>query len=95
MNFIRIHRKHIPTLSRELVAKGSSLVLKTYITSITDEATRDSFYLDIGERVLEDLTRRTKVACGLSTISNLLTSTQEDRMESFALSESLKVHASE
>ena len=58
---------------------------------VARQATRDSFYFDVGERILEDLTRRAKVPCGLSTISNLLTSTREDRMESFALSESLKV----
>ncbi|KAB5594202.1 Alpha mannosidase-like protein [Ceratobasidium theobromae] len=53
-------------------------------------ATRDTFYLDVGERVLRDLTRRAKVDCGLATISNLQTGERGDRMESFALSETLK-----
>ncbi|KAF8314870.1 alpha-mannosidase [Cantharellus anzutake] len=53
-------------------------------------ATRDSFYLDVGARILEDFIRRTKVPCGLATVSNVLTGAHEDRMESFALSESLK-----
>jgi len=53
-------------------------------------STWDSFYLDVGAQILKDLTCRTKVPCGLANIANLLTGTHEDRMESFALSESLK-----
>ncbi|KAJ1311042.1 hypothetical protein OPQ81_009547 [Rhizoctonia solani] len=53
-------------------------------------ATQDSFYLDVGERILLDLIRRTKLECGLSTLSNVQTGEHEDRMESFALSETLK-----
>ncbi|KAG8762914.1 alpha mannosidase-like protein [Ceratobasidium sp. 423] len=53
-------------------------------------ATQDPFYLDVGERVLLDLIRRAKVDCGLSTLSNVQTGEHEDRMESFALSETLK-----
>ncbi|KAF8303422.1 hypothetical protein DL93DRAFT_2090221 [Clavulina sp. PMI_390] len=54
------------------------------------QATHDSFYLDVGARILEDLNRRAKVQCGLATISNLLLDQKENRMESFALSETLK-----
>ncbi|GAB1518785.1 hypothetical protein RhiTH_001850 [Rhizoctonia solani] len=53
-------------------------------------ATQDPFYLDVGERVLHDLIRRAKVNCGLSTLSNVQSGEHEDRMESFALSETLK-----
>ncbi|KAF9534836.1 alpha mannosidase-like protein [Crepidotus variabilis] len=53
-------------------------------------ATRDPFYLDVGERVLFDLTTRAKVPCGLSGIRDLRNNTRDDRMESFALSETLK-----
>ncbi|KAG8747282.1 alpha mannosidase-like protein, partial [Ceratobasidium sp. 428] len=53
-------------------------------------STGDTFYLDVGERVLLDLIRRAKVDCGLSTLSNVQTGEHEDRMESFALSETLK-----
>ncbi|KIM46267.1 glycoside hydrolase family 47 protein [Hebeloma cylindrosporum] len=53
-------------------------------------ATRDPFYLDVGERVLFDLTTRAKVACGLTGIQDLRTNKRDDRMESFALSETLK-----
>ncbi|KAF8165423.1 alpha mannosidase-like protein [Crassisporium funariophilum] len=53
-------------------------------------ATRDPFYLDVGERVLHDLTSRAKVECGLTGISDLRTNKRDDRMESFVLSETLK-----
>ncbi|CAE6449780.1 unnamed protein product [Rhizoctonia solani] len=53
-------------------------------------ATQDPFYLDVGERVLLDLIRRAKVDCGLSTLTNVQSGEHEDRMESFALSETLK-----
>ncbi|TFK43613.1 alpha mannosidase-like protein [Crucibulum laeve] len=53
-------------------------------------ATRDPFYLDVGERVLNDITMRCKVECGLTGIQDLRTNKRDDRMESFALSETLK-----
>ncbi|CAK5275566.1 unnamed protein product [Mycena citricolor] len=53
-------------------------------------ATGDSFYLDVGERVLNDIVARSKVPCGLTGIKDLRDNTRDDRMESFALSETLK-----
>ncbi|KIY51587.1 alpha mannosidase-like protein [Fistulina hepatica ATCC 64428] len=53
-------------------------------------ATRDPFYLDVGERILFDITTRAKVECGLTGIQDLRTNKREDRMESFTLSETLK-----
>ncbi|OBZ71803.1 ER degradation-enhancing alpha-mannosidase-like protein 1 [Grifola frondosa] len=53
-------------------------------------ATRDPFYLDIGLRILHDITARGKVDCGIAGISDLRTNAREDRMESFVLSETLK-----
>ncbi|KAJ7667940.1 alpha mannosidase-like protein [Mycena polygramma] len=53
-------------------------------------ATGDPFYLDVGERVLFDITTRSRVACGLTGIKDLRTNARDDRMESFALSETLK-----
>ncbi|KAL5530319.1 hypothetical protein ACEPAF_6576 [Sanghuangporus sanghuang] len=53
-------------------------------------ATRDSLYLDIGERVLYDLILRSKVPCGLTGIADLRINKRDDRMESFVLSETLK-----
>jgi mannosidase alpha-like ER degradation enhancer 1 len=54
-------------------------------------ATGDSFYLDVAERVLFDIITRAKVPCGLTGIKDLRTNSRDDRMESFALSETLKV----
>ncbi|KAL4075930.1 glycoside hydrolase family 47 protein [Scleroderma citrinum] len=53
-------------------------------------ATRDTFYLDIGERILRDITARSKVECGLAGIKDLRMNERDDRMESFVLSETLK-----
>ncbi|KAI0079675.1 alpha mannosidase-like protein [Panus rudis PR-1116 ss-1] len=53
-------------------------------------ATRDPFYLDVGERILYNIIWRSKVQCGLAGINDLRTNGQDDRMESFVLSETLK-----
>ncbi|KAI0049615.1 glycoside hydrolase family 47 protein [Auriscalpium vulgare] len=53
-------------------------------------ATQDTSYLDIGERVLRDISLRSKVECGLTGIQDLRTNARDDRMESFVLSETLK-----
>nr|XP_018266555.1 uncharacterized protein I303_00530 [Kwoniella dejecticola CBS 10117]OBR88713.1 hypothetical protein I303_00530 [Kwoniella dejecticola CBS 10117] len=54
------------------------------------QATKDPFYLRVGEKILHDLKTRTKTRCGFATLKNVMTGEQEDRMESFMLSESLK-----
>jgi mannosidase alpha-like ER degradation enhancer 1 len=54
------------------------------------QATRDTFYLDVGMEVLADLIARSKVNCGLATLANVETDELDDRMESFVLSETLK-----
>ncbi|KAJ3785091.1 alpha mannosidase-like protein [Lentinula aff. detonsa] len=53
-------------------------------------ATRDPYYLEVGERVLFDILTRANVSCGLTGIQDLRSNKQDDRMESFALSETLK-----
>lgn len=55
------------------------------------QATRDTMYLDIGKTVFSDLLLRAKVECGIAGIRNLRINSLEDRMESFVLSETLKV----
>jgi hypothetical protein len=62
-----------------------------YCLLIFRQATRDPFYLDVGERILFDIITRAKVDCGLAGIQDLRTNKRDDRMESFALSETLKV----
>ncbi|KAJ9118151.1 hypothetical protein QFC22_004054 [Naganishia vaughanmartiniae] len=54
------------------------------------QATRDDFYLEVGERMLKDLSRRTKTHCGFAVIHDVFSGRREDRMESFMLSETLK-----
>ncbi|KAI9480268.1 MAG: glycoside hydrolase [Benjaminiella poitrasii] len=53
-------------------------------------ATKDPFYLKVGEMVIEDLYNRTRLPCGFATIGDVRTGRLEDRMESFMLSETLK-----
>ncbi|KAI7871607.1 glycoside hydrolase [Spinellus fusiger] len=53
-------------------------------------ATRDPFYLEVGEMVIQDLNNRTRLACGFANIGDIRTGRLEDRMESFVLSETLK-----
>lgn len=58
---------------------------------LTVQATGDDFYLRVGERVLKDILRRTVTRCGFASLTNVETGATEDRMESFMLSETLKV----
>ncbi|KAJ1798113.1 hypothetical protein LPJ59_002709 [Coemansia sp. RSA 2399] len=53
-------------------------------------ATGDRFYLDVGEMVLADLNSLYRTECGFATLQDIQTGTLEGRMESFALSETLK-----
>ncbi|KAJ2680458.1 hypothetical protein GGI25_000750 [Coemansia spiralis] len=53
-------------------------------------ATGDSFYLDVGEMILADINALSKTSCGYATIDNITTGKLDGRMESFALSETLK-----
>lgn len=55
------------------------------------QATRDPTYLDIGEKLFSDLLLRAKVECGIAGVQDLRNNALEDRMESFVLSETLKV----
>lgn len=54
------------------------------------QATGDDFYLRVGERVLNDILRRTITSCGFAGLTNVETGATSDRMESFMLSETLK-----
>ncbi|RIB14018.1 Glycoside Hydrolase Family 47 protein [Gigaspora rosea] len=53
-------------------------------------ATKDPFYLHVGEMVLEDLQSYARVECGFASVKDVLTKKLEGRMESFALSETFK-----
>lgn len=53
-------------------------------------ATRDPWYLHVGEMVLEDIKRRCKARCGWSGLKHAATGEHNDRMESFFLGETAK-----
>jgi ER degradation enhancer, mannosidase alpha-like 1 len=54
------------------------------------QATKDDFYLQVGERIVNDLERITKTRCGYASIENVKDGKLGNRMESFFISETLK-----
>ena len=64
-----------------------------FLPQRSNQATRDPFYLDVGERIIFDISTRAKVDCGLTGIQDLRVNKRDDRMESFVLSETLKVRS--
>ncbi|KAF8978196.1 alpha mannosidase-like protein [Entomortierella lignicola] len=53
-------------------------------------ATKDPFYLQVGEMILRDLQKYAKTRCGWASLASVIDKKLEDRMESFALSETIK-----
>lgn len=53
-------------------------------------ATKDPWYLHVGEMVLEDIKRRCWAICGWSGLQDVRTGEKSDRMESFFLGETAK-----
>ncbi|KAK4218267.1 ER degradation-enhancing alpha-mannosidase-like protein 1 [Rhypophila decipiens] len=53
-------------------------------------ATKDPWYLYVGEMVLRDITRRCWTPCGWAGLQNVLSGEKSDRMESFFLGETSK-----
>jgi len=53
-------------------------------------ATRDPWYLHVGEMVLKDIKRRCWTVCGWSGLQDVRTGEKSDRMESFFLGETAK-----
>ncbi|KAJ3145802.1 alpha mannosidase-like protein [Geranomyces variabilis] len=54
------------------------------------QATRDPWYLEVGERFLNDFEKMARVRCGFASLADVEAGTHDDRMESFFLSETLK-----
>ncbi len=54
------------------------------------QATKDDYYLSVGERILNDLEFNCKTKCGVAGLKDVNTGQLDDRMESFFLSETLK-----
>ncbi|KAJ2082833.1 hypothetical protein H4R24_001291 [Coemansia sp. RSA 988] len=53
-------------------------------------ATKDPFYLDVGEMILTDLNTLMRTSCGYTSIHDVRSHSLEERMDSFVLSETLK-----
>ena len=54
------------------------------------KATKNPFYLHVGREILDSLERYARARCGYASLHNVLDKSQEDRMESFFLSETCK-----
>ncbi|KAJ2454991.1 hypothetical protein EV183_001095 [Coemansia sp. RSA 2336] len=54
------------------------------------QATRDPFYLDVGEMILTDLNELMRTKCGFTAMHDVSTHMLEERMDSFLLSETFK-----
>ncbi|XP_078342728.1 ER degradation-enhancing alpha-mannosidase-like protein 1 isoform X2 [Oculina patagonica] len=63
------------------------LVESTYLLH---QATHHPFYLHVGREIMRDIEKHSKARCGYATLHNVKDKTQEDRMESFFLSETCK-----
>lgn len=61
-----------------------------FASSQSLKATKNPYYLHVGERIMEDINKYTRTTCGFAAIKNVLTKSLDDRMESFFLSETLK-----
>lgn len=53
-------------------------------------ATKDTWYLYVGEMVMKDINRRCRTKCGFAGLQNVVTGELTDRMESFFLGETTK-----
>ncbi|XP_062522170.1 ER degradation-enhancing alpha-mannosidase-like protein 1 isoform X2 [Corticium candelabrum] len=63
------------------------LVESTYLLY---RATKNPFYLHVGSEILESIEKHAAARCGYATLHNVIDKSQEDRMESFFLSETCK-----
>jgi len=63
------------------------LVESTYLLY---RATKNPFYLHVGREILDSLEKYARTSCGYASLHNVVEKTQEDRMESFFLSETCK-----
>ena len=53
-------------------------------------ATGDPHYLEVGKKVMHSLQKFTRTKCGFAAVKDVRTGSQEDRMDSFVLAETLK-----
>jgi ER degradation enhancer, mannosidase alpha-like 1 len=63
------------------------LIESTYILY---QSTKNHYYLEVGERILQDLERGCRTSCGFASLRSVGGRDLDDRMESFFLSETLK-----
>ncbi|CAH8528221.1 unnamed protein product [Heterobilharzia americana] len=63
------------------------LIESTYLLY---RATQDPYYLQVGEQIVNDLEKYTRVPCGFAAIKDVRTMEHEDQFDSFVLAETFK-----
>ncbi|CAH8843416.1 unnamed protein product [Trichobilharzia szidati] len=63
------------------------LIESTYLLY---RATEDPYYLQVGEQIVNDLEKYTRVPCGFAAIKDVRTMEHEDQFDSFVLAETFK-----
>lgn len=81
------HASSNATVALEWYPLRPEFVESTYYLYL---ATRDPFYLHVGQTVMRDLDAYNKVECGYAGTQDVRTGSLTDRMESFFLSETVK-----
>jgi len=54
------------------------------------KSTHDHHYLEVGKKVMEAMNKFSRTKCGYAAVKDVRTGSQEDRMDSFVLAETLK-----
>ncbi|GAB1597645.1 ER degradation-enhancing alpha-mannosidase-like protein 3 [Argonauta hians] len=54
------------------------------------KATNDLHYLEVGKKVVQNLNKHARVACGFASIKDVTVGSHEDQMDSFVLAETFK-----
>lgn len=60
-------------------AWGRGVCISDGSLSLTPQATRDPYYLEVGRTVLENLNRFARVPCGFAAMKDVRTGSHEDR----------------
>ncbi|XP_072015808.1 ER degradation-enhancing alpha-mannosidase-like protein 3 isoform X2 [Amphiura filiformis] len=63
------------------------LIESTYLLY---QATNDPYYLEVGQKIMNNLQEHARVPCGFAGIKDVRTGSHEDRMDSFFLAETCK-----
>lgn len=73
-----------------IITSWATIQLLLNLIFLLPKATKNPFYLRVGQAILESLNTYARAPCGYATLHSVIDKSQEDRMESFFLSETCK-----